>query len=80
MAARKRPLSEPKLEEMRRRIQATKIIEKMQAHVFGTEEMSATQIRAAEALLRKSMPDLSSIDLQAEMEHSGGITVNIKHF
>lgn len=80
MAARKRPLSEPKLEEMRRRIQATKIIEKLQGHVMGTEDMSATQIRAAETLLRKSMPDLSSIDLQGEMEHSGGITVNIKHF
>ena len=63
MAARKGPLTETKLEEMRRRIKTTLLLKKLEDHVLGEAEMSNTQLRAAETLLRKTIPDLSAVTL-----------------
>ena len=52
-------------ELVRQRIRATKLVQRLQDHVHGLCEMSSTQVRAAEILLKKSIPDLSSI------EHTG---------
>jgi len=54
---------------VRDRIKASKIIERLQDHVQGEAEMSATQIRAAEILLRKVVPDLSSTEFKGTVEH-----------
>ncbi len=56
-------------EVVRKRIQATQLINRLQAHAIGEVEMSATQIRAAEILLRKAIPDLSSTEFKGIMEH-----------
>lgn len=45
---------------LRQKIKAVEIIACLTAHVKGKAEMSATQIRAAEILLRKCLPDLAS--------------------
>ena len=66
MAARKGPLTETKLDEMRRRIKATLLMKKLEDHVLKNEEMSVSQIRAAETLLRKTVPDLSSVQISGE--------------
>lgn len=66
MAARTKPLSQPKLEEMRKRIQATLLLKKLEDHVLNGSEMKTSQIRAAEALLRKVVPDLSSVQVSGE--------------
>ncbi len=66
MAARKGQLTETKLDEMRRRIRTTLLLKKLEDHALGESEMSATQIRAAEAVLRKAMPDLSTVALTGE--------------
>jgi hypothetical protein len=63
MAARKGPLTETKLDEMRRRIRSTLLLKALEDHVLEGAEMSATQIRAAETLLRKTIPDVSSVAL-----------------
>ena len=68
MAARIHPLTESKIAEMRRRIQATLLLKRLEDHALGEVEMTATQIRAAEAVLRKAMPDLSSMVLQGDDE------------
>lgn len=73
MAARKGQLTETKLDEMRRRIKATLILKKLEEHALGECEMSATQVRAAETLLRKTMPDLQSI------QHSGDADNPVNH-
>jgi hypothetical protein len=54
---------------VRRRIQATKLAKALQDHVFGKNEMSATQIRAAEILLRKKVPDLNTTEFTGELTH-----------
>lgn len=49
--------------EWRKRIQTGVLLKRLQDHVVGDVEMSATQLRAAEILLRKSIPDLSATEL-----------------
>lgn len=65
-------------EEWRQRIQAAMILDRLGKHVAGKNKMTSTQIRAAEILLKKAMPDLSSSDVNNH--HSGGVKVdgNIK--
>lgn len=57
-------------EDTRTRIKVGNIINRLQKHVDGDIEMSATQLRAAEILLRKTLPDLTSV------EHSGEVTTS----
>lgn len=65
MAARtRRPLHD---ENTKAKIQASQLINRLQNHALGAIEMSPTQIRAAEILLRKSMPDLSAVQQQLEV-------------
>jgi hypothetical protein len=42
----------------RERIRAAYLINRPQGHAAGTVELSPTQVRAAEILLRKCLPDL----------------------
>ncbi len=49
------------IEELRTKIQTPQIINRLQAHIHGAVEMSATQVRAAEILLKKAIPDLQSV-------------------
>lgn len=52
-------------ENTRARIQTTMIVMRLENHILGKIEMTATQVRAAEILIRKTLPDLSSIDMNA---------------
>jgi hypothetical protein len=56
-------------DETRAKIQTSQLINRLQDHVFGQAEVSATQMKAIELLLRKTLPDLSAID------HSGDMTL-----
>ncbi len=61
MAARKRPgLSE----NTRLRIKTTMLVKRLTDHVVGNCEMSASQVRAAEILLRKTLPDVQTVQLE----------------
>lgn len=64
-----KPLDHDFLEGMRQRIDVAKTIDKLQAHIEDPKEspLSGTQLKAAEILLRKVIPDLKSI------EHSGEV-------
>lgn len=58
MAAR---LNRHHSEEIRQKIQAANIIYRLQQHVNGEVEMSATQVAAASCLLDRSVPKLKQI-------------------
>ena len=61
MAARKlRPFH---TDEIRAKIQASQLINRLTDHALGKIELSPTQIKAIEVLLKKSVPDLSSVQL-----------------
>jgi hypothetical protein len=68
MPARKRKI---RMDDITRtRIQGTQIIKRLQAHVFGELKLSITQIRAAEILLRKVLPDLVAADIGGYIVHA----------
>jgi hypothetical protein len=71
MAARKVKIRHD--DETRAKIQASQIINRLTDHMLGNCQMEATQVRAAEILLRKSLPDLQSV----EMSGPDGGAVNI---
>jgi hypothetical protein len=67
MAARK--IAVRLSEEWRTRIKSARIVERLQRHSLGEEEMTQTQIKAAEILLRKCIPDLASVQHSGEVSH-----------
>lgn len=56
-------------DEVRARIQASQLVNRLTDHALGEVELSATQIRAIEILLKKSIPDLSSIEVSGDEEN-----------
>ncbi len=60
-----------RIEEVRKGIKIKETIDALQACVEGTRELTKEQIRAAEILLKKSMPDLK------EIEHKGDVSVSL---
>ena len=58
-------------DEVRARIQTSQLINRLTDHAIGKVELSATQVRSIEVLLKKSLPDLQSV------EHSGKVDQNL---
>lgn len=56
-------------DEHRTKIANSQILKCLLDHVQGEREMSATQVSAGIALLRKVMPDLSASDNTTEVVH-----------
>lgn len=66
MAARLRPYHQ---DEIRAKIQASQLINVLQNHALGNgEDLSPTRMKAIEILLRKSLSDLSSIQLSGDSD------------
>jgi hypothetical protein len=51
---------------VRAKIQSSQIINRLQNHLDGEVNLSPTQVKAAEILLKKSIPDLSSTELTGD--------------
>lgn len=61
-------------EEIRKKIQASQLINRLMGHIGGDFELQSSQITAIKILLDKSLPNLSDV----KMEHtSQGITFNL---
>lgn len=67
MAARTRKVLHD--ERTKEKIQTTQLINRLQNHALGKVEMTPTQVRAAEILLKKTTPDLSSAENKTEVVH-----------
>ena len=64
MAARRRKIRHD--DETRAKIQTTQLIKRLYGHALGEIELSPTQVRAAEVLLRKTLPDLTAAEITQE--------------
>jgi hypothetical protein len=64
MAAR---ISKTLTEEWKQKIQASNLITHLGKCAVGEIEMTSQQIKAAEILLKKVMPDLKSVDMSGEL-------------
>lgn len=59
-----RPIGKLHQDDVRRKIQASQLINVLQGHALGeTEELSQSRLKSIEILLRKSVPDLSAIQI-----------------
>ncbi len=56
-------------ERTRAKIQTSQIINRLEQHVKGDVQMTGTQVRAAEILLKKTLPDLTSVELFGKVTH-----------
>lgn len=75
MPARKRKVQHDDL--TREKIRTSQLLNRLQDHVFGKDEkvvdISQTQMKAIEILLRKSLPDLSNVTLSGDAENPVGV-------
>lgn len=67
-------------DETRKKIQTSQLINRLQDNGMGKldAELSQGQIKCIEILLRKSLPDLSSVELSGESGGPIGITFHWK--
>ena len=56
-------------DEIRAKIQASQLINRLTDHAFDKVELSATQIQAIKILLGKSVPDLSAVQIEGAGEN-----------
>ena len=63
-------------QKVRDRIKVGVLIQRLTDHMLGKLDLTQTQIRAAEILLKKSVPDLQSIDatVKGDSAHPVAIT------
>lgn len=66
MAARLRNYHQ---DEIRKKIQASQLVNRLTDHAFGKVELSQTQLKAIEILLRKSVADLSAVTISGDADH-----------
>lgn len=65
MAARKKIRHD---DNTRLKIQAAQLINRLQGHAYGTVDLSPTQVRSIEILLRKTLPDLSDVRMEVDSQ------------
>lgn len=70
-----RPMGKLHQDDVRAKIQASQLINVLQAHALnGESEISASRMKAIEILLRKSVADLSAITVSGDPENPLGLT------
>lgn len=52
------------IEEARTKIQTTQLVNRLQNHAFGKLEMTDSQVRATQILLKKRIPDLQAVQME----------------
>jgi hypothetical protein len=58
----------------RTKIQVTQLLNRLTNHAMGKLDLSPTQVKAIEIMLRKALPDLSAV------EHSGDMQETVHYY
>lgn len=61
-----RPMNKLHQDDVRKKIQASQLLNRLTDHAFGEVELSQSQIKAIEILLKKSLPDLSAVTIAGD--------------
>ena len=56
-------------DDVRAKIRATELVNRLQSHIFDGLELSMSQVNAIGLLLRKCLPDLTSTAVVADITH-----------
>lgn len=65
-------------EDIRRKIQVSQLINRLEKYALGDlpdEEVSSNRLNAIKCLLGKTLPDLSSIEISAQVDGNMNVTV-----
>lgn len=54
----------------REKIKTSQLVNRLHDNAFGKIELTAQQIKSIEILLKKSLPDLTSVSLTGGIEHT----------
>jgi hypothetical protein len=68
MAKVGRPMGKLHQDDVRSKIQTSQLINRLTEHALGNVELSPTQVRAIEILIKKTLPDLQAVDLSGMIE------------
>lgn len=74
MAARLRARHQ---DEIRAKIQASQLINRLTDHANGKIDLTTTQVKAIEILLRKSVADLSSVEIKGDPDNPLAVGVKV---
>lgn len=55
---------------VRSRIRTSQLMRRLKKHALGQIQMTATQIKAAEILLKKTLPDLAAVQIDGKVTYS----------
>ena len=53
-------------DDVRAKIQTSQLINRLENHALGELDLTPTQIKAIEVLIRKTLPDLSAVSMSGE--------------
>lgn len=56
-------------DDVRSKIKTSQLVNRLEDHALGLLELSATQIKAIEVLIKKTLPDLQSIELTGDPDN-----------
>lgn len=62
-----RPMNKLHQDDVRKKIQAIRLIEILTDHAEGRIDLEPGRVRSIEILLKKSLPDLSSVEISGEL-------------
>ncbi len=65
-------------DDVRAKIQASQLVNRLTDHALGLIELSNTQVRAIEVLLKKCIPDLQAVTLDGNVDHNVKVTGALK--
>ena len=71
-----RPMNKLHQADVREKIKSSQLINRLTDHALGDLELSNTQVRAIEILLKKSIPDLSAVEHKGD--DGGPLSIVIK--
>jgi len=66
MAARMRKTHQ---DDVRSKIQTSQLVNRLTDHALGKIELSPTQVRAIEVLIKKTLPDLATLQLTGDEDN-----------
>lgn len=76
-----RPMGKLHQDDVRRKIQASQLLNVLQDHALtGEGEISPSRMKAIEILLRKSLPDLSAIQVDEGGEEGQSVADVVRAF
>lgn len=73
-----RPIGKLHQDDVRKKIQASQIVNRLMGHINGEHELSATQVNAANILLRKTLPDLSAVVLSGDEDNPVSVVTRVE--